>query len=368
MRSSGWLLVGVAALAAGVTTLAACDKPQPQPPAATSVESAAGSSIAAPVAASASAATGASAAAPEVSPPDPGRVELTFTGDFEKKVNGEGALCDDGFWLRSNDVLGPRVVPRWELILRDDVLQLQVGPFESMQVFRSAQGSRAKLVRSGEVYQLDIELADTKKKGGKAHLKGTVSCGRPAAGKVPEAIAKILAEESASPVRDHCTQDFGREKTTACVSVVVPGEAEGSARELVSRLRKRLPAGWVAFVGTSRWLGDEQHNAAVEVVVGPGRDPFDILRLARSNAINYGMETESLVKKLRAYNAIVTIDIWHAETDTIELDLAELPKDLPAFTKDLYAFCPDIVDQGVGSVQALEREIAKTKRVFLWWD
>ena len=33
-----------------------------------------------------------------------------------------------------------------------------------------------------------------------------------------------------------------------------------------------------------------------------------------------------------------------------------------------YAFCPDIVDQGVGSVKALEKTLSKSTVWFFWWD
>lgn len=33
-----------------------------------------------------------------------------------------------------------------------------------------------------------------------------------------------------------------------------------------------------------------------------------------------------------------------------------------------YAFCPDIVDQGVGSVKALEKMLSKSTVWFFWWD
>jgi hypothetical protein len=41
---------------------------------------------------------------------------------------------------------------------------------------------------------------------------------------------------------------------------------------------------------------------------------------------------------------------------------------IETFCKDLYKFCPDIVDQGVGSVAALEIVIEIAQEVFLWWD
>jgi hypothetical protein len=312
--------------------------------------------------------TTAAPAPAQISPPDPGHVDLVFTGDFATQVKGEGVPCDDGFWMTSADVLGPDAVPHWVLLTADGKLQLQLGPTETARVFDSAKGPSSGLVHTGDRFVFDTALVEAKGKKGTAHVKGTLSCAKPASGTVPDAIAKILGDESQAPVRAGCTHDFGRGETAACVSVVVPGKPEGAARALVARVRKKLPPGWVAFVGTSRWLGAEKHDGAVEVVVGPGRDQLDILRLAQSDAINYGMATEALVKKLRAYDASIGIDIWHAETDTIELDLARLPPDLHAFAKDLYAFCPDIVDQGIGTVEELETAIAETKAVFLWWD
>jgi hypothetical protein len=115
-------------------------------------------------------------------------------------------------------------------------------------------------------------------------------------------------------------------------------------------------------------LGDEQHKDAVEIVIGPGSDQFDILRLARSDAINYGMGTEDLIRKLRGYDATVGLDILQANTDTVVSQLSRLPADPDAFVADVYTFCPDIVDQGTGTVAALRDEIQRTRVLFLWWD
>lgn len=165
-------------------------------------------------------------------------------------------------------------------------------------------------------------------------------------------------------VRPFSTYDFGRARDERCRSVIVPGR---KAEAAVRRLREALEPGYVAFVGTSRWLGDEGHQG-VEVVVGPGTSQFDILRLARSDALNHDMGTDELVEKLRRYDEEFGIEIARAETDTVVFDLVRTPRDLAAFARDLYEFCPDIVDQGVGSVEALEETVDVTGRVYLWWD
>lgn len=179
------------------------------------------------------------------------------------------------------------------------------------------------------------------------------------------AAATLLEKLSGKKVRKYSHYDFGRLKDQTAISIVVP-EKEG--RPLVEKLRSQLGEGLIVFMGTSRWLGDEQHEGGVEVVVGKGEDQFAILNIARSDAVNYDMGTDDLIKKLRQYDKDYGIQIFHAETDTIEFTLNSLPKDTMAFARALYKFCPDIVDQGVGSVDKLEDSIRKYQQVYLWWD
>ena len=180
-----------------------------------------------------------------------------------------------------------------------------------------------------------------------------------------DAAAKRLADISGTPFRDYSTRDFGRDRYADAKSVVVP---KTKSREVLKQIRAELGPKLVAFIGTTRWLGDEKHKDGEEIVVANAESQFDILRVAKSDAVNYGMVTNDLIKKLTEYDRRYGIDIYHAETDTIEFKLSKLPDDMSAFCKDLYKFCPDIVDQGVGTVEALEKEIRRTGAVFLWWD
>ena len=70
-----------------------------------------------------------------------------------------------------------------------------------------------------------------------------------------------------------------------------------------------------------RQLASSLPAEGVEVVVGPGKRQFDILRIAASDAANYDMETEDLIKVLEKWDRLYGIDIVAAETDTIQLTL-----------------------------------------------
>jgi len=183
----------------------------------------------------------------------------------------------------------------------------------------------------------------------------------------PEILTKasaILERVTLHPVRAYSTRDFGRENYAGARSVLVN---EGEADQLLANVRRELGTGLVAFIGTERSHA-EPPPVGVELVVGPGKSQFDILRIAASDAMNFGMETEDLIRVLQAWDAAYGIDIVRAQTDRIALHLKSMPIDMKKFAADVYEFCPDIVDQGTGDIDELEMDITKTRDVFLWWD
>jgi hypothetical protein len=179
-----------------------------------------------------------------------------------------------------------------------------------------------------------------------------------------EAAGELLAQESGHSVRKFSTRDFGREPFSGAQSVLVPEER---ALQLLDTVRARLGPGLIAFIGTQDSLA-EPPAVGVEVVVAPGETQFDILRVAASDAINYDMETEDLIRELQAWDSEFGIDIYAAQTDVVQLRLRQMPTDLKQFDDRVYAFCPDIVDQGTETVDELAKYIADTREVYLWWD
>ena len=77
---------------------------------------------------------------------------------------------------------------------------------------------------------------------------------------------------------------------------------------------------------------------------------------------------EGLIKKIRGYHERLGLDIWQADGGSIEADIERLPADVAAFAAEVYEFCPDIVEQGLETVEALAAQIRETKRLSLWWD
>jgi hypothetical protein len=232
----------------------------------------------------------------------------------------------------------------------------------ALQLFRAARSTRTLGVNPGTRMTLRTVLVSS------LLALATAGCDADSTPAAPvltlEAAGELLAHESGRPVRKFSTRDFGREQFSGAQSVLVP---EDRALELLDTVRARLGPGLVAFIGTQDSLADPP-AVGVEVVVAPGDSQFDILRVAASDAINYDMGTEDLIRELQTWDHEFGIDIYAAQTDVVQMRLTKMPSDLKHFAGRVYEFCPDIVDQGTETVDKLAKYIADSQEVYLWWD
>jgi hypothetical protein len=175
----------------------------------------------------------------------------------------------------------------------------------------------------------------------------------------------LLQNLTQSAIRPFFSVELGSILDESGMSAVVTA---ADSKAILRQVRKDLAPDLVAFIGMAvKWDKDER-NRMVECVIGPGSSQFDILRLARSRADRYHLGTEELILRLQEYHRRLGIDIFRAETDVVEFDLLSLPENVSGFTRDLYQFCPVLVDQGLGSLDALQEYILSNRRVYLWWD
>lgn len=105
-----------------------------------------------------------------------------------------------------------------------------------------------------------------------------------------------------------------------------------------------------------------------EMTVLKTDDMFDALRFEGTNGINYDIYTDDIIAKLKVWNDQFGLDIFAASFDLVQARYIKMPPDMKAHAEETYAFCPDIVDQGTGSVVALQEETEKTQQLYLWWD
>ena len=104
------------------------------------------------------------------------------------------------------------------------------------------------------------------------------------------------------------------------------------------------------------------------VAVIKGTDELDILRYRKTNGINYGFENSNIVVKISEWKAKYGLIVIGCGRDWLQVEFEKLPTDLNNFANEVFAFCPDSVEQGVGTIEKLKEAITEQKGVWLWWD
>ncbi|MBO9155074.1 DUF4253 domain-containing protein [Chitinophaga sp. GCM10012297] len=140
--------------------------------------------------------------------------------------------------------------------------------------------------------------------------------------------------------------------------------ADDKTMKLLSGVRDDLKKrGYLVFTSEENF-GDVKNKIGVL----KSTDQFDILKCQATDGINYDIETDSVIKKLREWNERYPFEITGADRDWVSAKFIEAPADFHAFAKEVYAFCPDVVDQGTGTVEALAEEMKTGNWLYLWWD
>lgn len=98
------------------------------------------------------------------------------------------------------------------------------------------------------------------------------------------------------------------------------------------------------------------------------RDQYDIIRYSGTDGINYNLMTDDIIKKLKEWEVNYPFEIIGAGHDFVEVRIIDKDQDLSELAQEAYDFCPDVEDQGAGSVEALEEEMESLRMLFLWWD
>jgi hypothetical protein len=107
-----------------------------------------------------------------------------------------------------------------------------------------------------------------------------------------------------------------------------------------------------------------------QLALFPSRDPYEVMALLGTNGANYEIGTGKIIAWLHALDEDHPFVITGIGYDHVEGRFYERPNpdEARALADRFYDFCPDIVDQGTGTTVALAAEIARTGRLYCWWD
>lgn len=144
------------------------------------------------------------------------------------------------------------------------------------------------------------------------------------------------------------------------ISIAVP---ENKVDNCIFKLRKLNIDGYIFFYSDKPHIKDYKYIFAIKT-----DDKFDILRAFETDGINYDITNDDIINRLLEWDKLHGVTIEGVALDFVDVQFKYITKDLGEFAKELYEFCPDCVDQGLGSLDELEECLDMFHRAFLWWD
>lgn len=178
-----------------------------------------------------------------------------------------------------------------------------------------------------------------------------------------EEVIIVIKRIAKTDLRPFYSKDLYSEGAAKAIGLFFNTKEETAEGQLFKLQTELKPLGALAFI-TER----EDKKASVAIVMW--NDQFDILKIQQTNGENYDISNNDVVVKLKEWHNRYSFTIIGADHDWVEANFIELPisNDLKSFAKEIYQFCPDIVDQGTGSLEDLIEELEESKKLFFWWD
>jgi hypothetical protein len=104
------------------------------------------------------------------------------------------------------------------------------------------------------------------------------------------------------------------------------------------------------------------------ILILPTRDKYAVMAFTGVDGINYDIDNTLVIKWMKRLEKTHPYLMTGCGFDFLSGRFKSKVADPKALAKSMYEFCPDIVDQGTGSLEALADELAQKNELYFWWD
>jgi ankyrin repeat protein len=109
-------------------------------------------------------------------------------------------------------------------------------------------------------------------------------------------------------------------------------------------------------------------DGPAKLCILPTTDKYEAIAVHQTNGYNYDIGPSDVVAWLRELEAEQPFILTCIAHDTLAGRFLTAIVDPEGLAERMYEFCPDIVDQGCGSVEILGESLAENDSLFFWWD
>lgn len=171
-----------------------------------------------------------------------------------------------------------------------------------------------------------------------------------------QSAVRIVAEVCDSRRRDR-TGEFGGYDFQ-----LSPGTLSLDTLQLLQKRLLRLGAFVYAFQ-------QDLYSSGLQTIrVIPTRDRYDCLVVQGTSSGNHELDTEDIIAWLQSCECSNPFAILCAEYNSLRGTFLGPIENADELAASMYDLCDDIVDQGIGSIEALANELRESQSMYFWWD
>lgn len=141
--------------------------------------------------------------------------------------------------------------------------------------------------------------------------------------------------------------------------------AQDKAPQTVRKLQEAVPPGYLVFISEMNFGISGKPD---QVSVLKAASPYDALAVMGTNGWNYDLSPDIVIARVKQWDKRFGLILRGVGFDWLEAEFRKQPPNMLEFAQEVYEFCPDVVDQGTETVEALAAEMKRTNAVYLWWD
>ncbi len=113
---------------------------------------------------------------------------------------------------------------------------------------------------------------------------------------------------------------------------------------------------------------DSLNHSFFDIAIVQAKNQLEAVKRVGTSSKNYDVSNEKVLEKLESWNHKINYKIMVIDVNRIEGYLLSNPLSMKKFTEEIYEFCPDVIDKGYGTMDAMIKYYEVNKYFWLWWD
>jgi hypothetical protein len=175
----------------------------------------------------------------------------------------------------------------------------------------------------------------------------------------------IVKQATNKPIQQLTSFNFDTDEQHP-INGITSAVSASQSRTIQAKLHQQLnPKGYLVFISETNFGINSQDD---QIAIINSNDQFQIPQIMQTNGINYDVTPEQVVSKLKDWHSRYSLQIIGAGMDWVEARIGNPPDNFQSFAQEVYQFCPDVVEQGSETVDALAQEMQQTNTLYCWWD